>query len=154
MTASNELTCFLVWPLPETVMEILCNCLVGALRYIRYTLRDTIIPVVRSEGSLGALTTDVTRPPAMATAKKKRKKRYIDCLAHTVIDVFYSVAVNGPQPVVWGGGSRGGVLIECLLIFVLPLYFQLSYPTRTAQEGGGGSGPGPLRAQGEERQLG
>ena len=29
MTASNELIRFLVWPLPETAMVILCNCLIA-----------------------------------------------------------------------------------------------------------------------------
>ena len=31
MAASNELVCFVVWPLPETGIRILCICLVGAL---------------------------------------------------------------------------------------------------------------------------
>ena len=31
MTASNELICFPVWPLPETAIGLLCNCLMGAL---------------------------------------------------------------------------------------------------------------------------
>ena len=30
MTASNYYLCFLTWPLPETAMGILCDCLVGA----------------------------------------------------------------------------------------------------------------------------
>ena len=46
----NAYIYFLVWPLPETAMGLLCNCLVGALPYTWYTLRDTIIPLVRREG--------------------------------------------------------------------------------------------------------
>ena len=38
----NELILFPVWPLPETAMGVLCNCLVGAL--LR-RLRDTIFPL-------------------------------------------------------------------------------------------------------------
>ena len=38
----------LVWLLPETAMGLLCNCLVGALPYTWYTLRDTIISLVLS----------------------------------------------------------------------------------------------------------
>ena len=42
--------CFLVWPLPETAMGIICNCHMGALQYTsRHTLRDTIIPLSRSQ---------------------------------------------------------------------------------------------------------
>ena len=33
MTVSNRLTCFSVWPLPQTAMSTLCDCLVGALPY-------------------------------------------------------------------------------------------------------------------------
>ena len=39
----NELIYFLVWPLPETAMGLLCNCLVGALPYT-LLIGDTIIP--------------------------------------------------------------------------------------------------------------
>ena len=52
MDDSVELTVFffLVWPLPETAMGLLCNRLVGALRYngIHCLVRDTIILLVRS----------------------------------------------------------------------------------------------------------
>ena len=44
----NELIFFLVWTLPESGMGILCIRLVGVLPYTRYTLRDGIIPLVRS----------------------------------------------------------------------------------------------------------
>ena len=73
MTASNELIWFLGWSLPETAVGILCNCPVGALPYTRHTLRDTIIPLVRSQGS-PPRTNDTTRPPAMVTAKNKTKQ--------------------------------------------------------------------------------
>ena len=47
----NELIfSFLVWPLPETAMGLLCNCAMCALQY-QHTLRDKIIPLVRSLGS-------------------------------------------------------------------------------------------------------
>ena len=38
MTASNEFICFLAWPLPETALGILCNCLVGALPHAHYAV--------------------------------------------------------------------------------------------------------------------
>ena len=44
----NEVVYFLVWSLPETAMGVLGSILVDALPYTRYTLRDTIIPLVRS----------------------------------------------------------------------------------------------------------
>ena len=64
----NELIYFLVWALPETALDLLCNCLVGASPYTRYTLRDTIIPFVRREGS-PRTKNDLTRPQVV-TAKK------------------------------------------------------------------------------------
>ena len=70
MTASYELICFLAWPLPGTAVGILCNCLVRTLPYAEYTvfIRDMIIPLVRSKG-YPPRASDLTRPPAMATAK-------------------------------------------------------------------------------------
>ena len=50
-----------MWPLPETAMGVLCNCLLGA---IPITLRDAITPLVRGIGSPPG-TTDPTRPPAV-----------------------------------------------------------------------------------------
>ena len=70
MTASKEVVCYLVWPLPETAMGILCNCLVGDLPHTRYTLRDTTIPFVRKSGS-PPRTNDLTRPPSVVTAENK-----------------------------------------------------------------------------------
>ena len=73
MTASNELFCVMVWPLPETAMGILCTCLVGALQYTsKYKLRNTTIPLAGTQGS-PPRTNDPTRPPAMATAKTNKK---------------------------------------------------------------------------------
>ena len=37
----NELTHFLVWPLPETATGVLSNCLVGALPYAQYVIRSS-----------------------------------------------------------------------------------------------------------------
>ena len=51
-------------------MGLLCNCLVGALQV---TLRDTVIPLVRNEGS-PPRTNDLTRPPVATTAGKKDTK--------------------------------------------------------------------------------
>ena len=48
LTASNKLICFVVWPLPETAMGILCSYFGWCLTV--YTLRDAIIPLVRSYG--------------------------------------------------------------------------------------------------------
>ena len=67
MTAPNELIFLPLWPLLETEMGFLCNCLMGVL-----TLRDPIIPLVRSKGS-PPRTDDLTQPPVAATAKKKKK---------------------------------------------------------------------------------
>ena len=40
MAASNELICFLVWPVPETAMGILCNYVVSALPCTPYVMRS------------------------------------------------------------------------------------------------------------------
>ena len=48
MTVYHELNCVMVWPIRETAMRLLCNCLVGALTH---TLRDTVSSRVRSEAS-------------------------------------------------------------------------------------------------------
>ena len=53
-------------------MVILEICLVRALPCTRYTLRDTLVPLVRSQGSPPG-TYYLTRPPAVVTAKTKRK---------------------------------------------------------------------------------
>ena len=37
----NKLTYFLVWPLPETAMSLLCNCLVGVLPCTHYVIRSS-----------------------------------------------------------------------------------------------------------------
>ena len=64
MTASNEAVYFPVWPLPETAMGLMCNCLVGA---VPYTLHDPIIPSARSQG-FPPRTNDLTRPLVAAIA--------------------------------------------------------------------------------------
>ena len=48
----NELIYFLMWPLPQTAMGLLCDCFVGALPYTHYQVRDTII---RGEGGGAAV---------------------------------------------------------------------------------------------------
>ena len=70
MTASNELNCFPIWPLPETAMGLLlCNCLVGALPH--YVIRPFPLCGVKAiQPAQDAL----TRPPVAATAKKKKRK--------------------------------------------------------------------------------
>ena len=40
MDSIYELIYFFVWPLPETAMGALCNCLVGALPYTHYVTRS------------------------------------------------------------------------------------------------------------------
>ena len=78
-----------VWPPPETAMDVPCNSLVGALPY---TLRDLIIPFVWSQGSLPRIN-DVTRPPAVVTAKQ-----HLGCLALAVIGVFDGIVANPRHP--------------------------------------------------------
>ena len=46
----NELVYFPVWPLPQTVLEVRCDCLMGVLPYKNTVVRNTIIRPVRSEG--------------------------------------------------------------------------------------------------------
>ena len=78
------------------------------LYHKHYQVRDTIIPLVRSKGSLPH-TNDLTRPPAVTDRQKeKEKKRYPGCLAQVVNGMFYSVAVNRRQPNIdsGGGGTR------------------------------------------------
>ena len=38
--STNELLCFLVWPLQRQQSLLLCNCLVGALSYSHYVMRS------------------------------------------------------------------------------------------------------------------
>ena len=85
-------------------MGVLCNGLVGVLPYTWYTVRDTIIPLVRRKGS-PRTKNDLTRPPAVVTAKKKR---YPDCLAYVVRGVFYSVVANRRQPNLYSGHDPRG----------------------------------------------
>ena len=78
MTASNELICFPLWPLPETAMGLPCNCLMGALPQ---TLRDPIIPLVRSKGSPPRTLTTVAigawfAPLWSAQKKQVKKEKY------------------------------------------------------------------------------
>ena len=80
MTASNELIFLLVWPLPETAMGLLGNCLVGALpcehNVIRlFSLCGVLVKVLPR-------TYNLTRPPVTAIAKKKEeKKKYASVVA-------------------------------------------------------------------------
>ena len=62
----NELTQFPVWPLAETATGVLYNCILGALPEAR---RDTILPLVRSEGS-PPRTNDIPRSPAVTDRRK------------------------------------------------------------------------------------
>ena len=76
-------------------MGLLCICLVNALPYTHYVMRS----IPRAELSFSRPKDDLTRPPAMVTAKKLQlKKRYPGCLAHAVRGVFYSVVANRRQP--------------------------------------------------------
>ena len=72
MTASNELVCFPVWPLPETAMGLPTTRYESA-SWVSY---HTTIPLVRSKGS-SPRTNDlhVTRPSVAATAKKKKNEK-------------------------------------------------------------------------------
>ena len=66
----NELVCFLVWPHPETAMGLLCNFPVSASPY---TLRDAIIPRLRSKGA-PPRTNDlesISRSPAVINRQNK-----------------------------------------------------------------------------------
>ena len=70
----NDLTYFLVWPLPETAMSLPCNCLVGTSPYIHTIIGDTILPFVR-KSTVSPHENDLTRPPAVKTAKKKKENK-------------------------------------------------------------------------------
>ena len=103
MTLSSELTHFPVWPLPETAMGLLCNCLEGALPHTpEYTLRDTIVPLGRSYCS-PPRKIYLTRPPAMPSWRPSRTKTKTvpwlsSAVAHAVFGAFYSVFANRRQP--------------------------------------------------------
>ena len=94
MTASNELICFPVWPLPETAMGLPCNYLMGALRRTR---RHPIIPLVRSKGSPPRTNGVALARPQVAAAAKKDIYIYPGCLAHVASGMFYSVVCQ-PTP--------------------------------------------------------
>ena len=71
MTASNEFIYFLVWPLPETAIGILCNCLVGALPYTHYVISSPLCGV----RVLHSAQNDPTRPPSWIPPKHKNEKK-------------------------------------------------------------------------------
>ena len=75
----NALICFLVWPPPDTADG--CARHHATASWVPYhlntiTLGDTILPLARSAGS-PPRTVDLTRPPAMATAKRKKTKQWL-----------------------------------------------------------------------------
>ena len=69
-------------------MGVLNNCLVGALPY---TLRDTIIPLVRSKAS-PPRTNDLNR--SQAVTDRQKTKGHPVCLAHVLSGMSHSVVVN------------------------------------------------------------
>ena len=72
-----------------------CNYPMGALPQ---TLRDPIIPLVRSRGS-PPRTNDRTRSPVATTTENQNEKRmYPGCLVHVLSGVFYSAVANRRQP--------------------------------------------------------
>ena len=79
----NDLIYYLVWPLAETAMALLCDCLVGALPYTHYVIDHPPC----AEGMFSPHEHDLTRPLAVVTAKKQ--KRYPGCLAHAMRVVLY-----------------------------------------------------------------
>ena len=77
-------------------MGSLCNCLVGVPHYIpgtHYVIRSSSLCGVKVLSAQN----DLTRPPAVVTAKKK-PQRNPGCLAHAVRGVFYCVVANRHQP--------------------------------------------------------
>ena len=83
---------FLVWPLPETAMGLLCICLVGASPY---TLHHTITHPTWAESSCSPFKNNLTRPPDVVTANAPPPiKRYPADLAHAVRGVFDSIVAN------------------------------------------------------------
>ena len=98
-----------MWPLPETAMGALCNCLADALPYTHYVIRSSPLCGVKV---LHPAQYDLTRQPLTVTAKKKqgKKRRYRGCLAHEVIGVFYSIVANRRQP--YHAAARAGGVDE------------------------------------------
>lgn len=71
------------------------DCLVGALPQ---TLRDTIIPFVRSKGS-PTLTNDHARSRAVADRQENTQNKVASgCLAHLVSGMLSSAVSNRHQP--------------------------------------------------------
>ena len=93
----NELIHFLVWPLPETARGFTMQLPRGCLTTTHYVIRSSI-PLAEAR-FFRQQKVILTRPPAVVTAKKT-KKRYAGCLliAHAVQGVFYSVVANRRQP--------------------------------------------------------
>ena len=108
--SANELLCFLVWPLQRQQSALLCNCLVGALRYSHYVMRSFSLCGVRflHSAQYGLLDNIIV------TADEK-KKRCPGCLAHAVIGMFYSVVANQRQPqyiMFYSVGANRGQLLH------------------------------------------
>ena len=79
-------------------MGVLCDCPRGCLTM--FTLRDTIIPLVRSKTS-PPRTNDVTGLPAVIDPPLETQTKngmYLGGLAHVVSGMFYSVVANRGQP--------------------------------------------------------
>ena len=72
MTASNELLCFLVWPLPEAMGILRNNCPVGALYHHSMNKHGPGTLYDHSLQGSPPRTNDLTRTPVMATAKKRK----------------------------------------------------------------------------------
>ena len=119
---------FLLWPLPETAMGLRCNRLVGAFPYTHYAIRPSPLCGVKV---LTPQKMNLTRPPAVVTAKKQ--KRHAGCLAHAVRGAFfYSVVTNRRQPNldtpgIYCRGCGGGQIHFLLALAIRPL---ITYPFR------------------------
>ena len=94
----HGLTYFPVWPLPETAMGELWNCLLGAPPYAR----DTMIPLVRSQGS-PLSTNDPTRPQAVTDRQKNKNKkndtRVVDGSSSSERHVFTAALPTDANPI-------------------------------------------------------
>ena len=89
----NELIYFLVWPLPGISMGLLCSCLIGCLTiYQVHTTRYDHHPC--AELRFSPHKNDPTPPPAVVTAKEKKKNGTLVVLTHAVRGVFDRVVAN------------------------------------------------------------
>ena len=97
----------MLWPIPETAMGSLYNCLVGASPCTPYVIRSSPLYGVEALPAKKIISNSTT-----SRGDRQKAKRYPGCLAHGVRGVFYSVVANRRQPTPTQWGLEGGTWMK------------------------------------------